>query len=653
MNTAAKSSNYPSRRWAILALLGLLALSIVDHQIWLRAEGDGIHGRLFFFAGLLILVFLGWLTATSRDCQRHGFRRLVSRATFERAGWTVITAFSVICLYYSLELWIGKRMWTRVLDQARTAGEKLDWSAVVPPAVADEENIARIPLFDPLWDLETNALGEVGPRPTPALQKLEWLGLWETRVPSQDPNTSKAPWLGQEFTDLLWWEAFYLDRTHRTYTHYLSQPNLRRQLQATTNTLGTDPGEAPLSPANAARLPVALSVRYGIPRSPDASEQDVLRRLLSSTPQQSAIAILAALREYEPELEALRAESPRRFARFPASPVLASRRPTQTWVWSQLGLILRLRASAQLALGQNDAAFQDVWLRLKFDDYAHQAAVPYYGSLRWEAFLISLQPLWEGLARRAWTSDQLRELQTELSRRNRLADGLRQVRADLFTQIALIEQLIPTSAHKVTGNVAGLTADDEPGLRIVRWFYPRGWSLQNQAALYAYYLDAARPAIDELQRRVFPPADRARDLITASSDPFFPVFLVPKARQATQDYLLHSATAQTFADAARLACALERYRLAHGSIPDSLDSLIPQFINQIPQDVIDGQPMRYRRNADGGFSLYSIGINARDDGGLLAPDRTTESSIDPIHRLDRGGDWVWAQPAGRQANQIR
>ena len=30
---------------------------------------------------------------------------------------------------------------------------------------------------------------------------------------------------------------------------------------------------------------------------------------------------------------------------------------------------------------------------------------------------------------------------------------------------------------------------------------------------------------------------------------------------------------------------------------------------------MDGQPLRYRRNADGTFLLYSIGENGKDDGG--------------------------------------
>ena len=68
-------------------------------------------------------------------------------------------------------------------------------------------------------------------------------------------------------------------------------------------------------------------------------------------------------------------------------------------------------------------------------------------------------------------------------------------------------------------------------------------------------------------------------------------------------------------DLARVAIALERYRLAHGEYPESLDALAPQFIAKLPHDIINGQPLHYRRTADGQFVLYSVGWNETDDGG--------------------------------------
>ena len=73
---------------------------------------------------------------------------------------------------------------------------------------------------------------------------------------------------------------------------------------------------------------------------------------------------------------------------------------------------------------------------------------------------------------------------------------------------------------------------------------------------------------------------------------------------------------QTLANEAFLACGLERYRLAHGQYPDTLDALVPQFAEKLPHDIIGGQPLKYHRTADGQFVLYSVGWNEKDDGGV-------------------------------------
>src|ERR1035438_5931615 len=73
------------------------------------------------------------------------------------------------------------------------------------------------------------------------------------------------------------------------------------------------------------------------------------------------------------------------------------------------------------------------------------------------------------------------------------------------------------------------------------------------------------------------------------------------------------ACAQSSVDLARVAIALERYHLAHGSYPESLDTLTPQFMEKRPHDIINGQPLHYRRTSDGQFVLYSVGWNETDD----------------------------------------
>ena len=95
------------------------------------------------------------------------------------------------------------------------------------------------------------------------------------------------------------------------------------------------------------------------------------------------------------------------------------------------------------------------------------------------------------------------------------------------------------------------------------------------------------------------------------------------------------AICQTSIDEACIACALERYHLAHGAYPETLDALAPQYMQTIPCDIINGKPLHYRRTDDGKFLLYSVGWNEIDDGGQPSP-RNGHGAVDYT-----AGDWVW------------
>ncbi len=99
---------------------------------------------------------------------------------------------------------------------------------------------------------------------------------------------------------------------------------------------------------------------------------------------------------------------------------------------------------------------------------------------------------------------------------------------------------------------------------------------------------------------------------------YLPATLFPNMTNiATQGAMLQNRVEQT-----RAACALERYRLAHGAYPEKLGDLVPEFLPAVPPDVIDRQSLRYRREAADRFVLWSVGENEVDDQGT-------------------GRDWVW------------
>ena len=66
------------------------------------------------------------------------------------------------------------------------------------------------------------------------------------------------------------------------------------------------------------------------------------------------------------------------------------------------------------------------------------------------------------------------------------------------------------------------------------------------------------------------------------------------------------------------ALAVERFRLAHGRLPENLNELVPKFLSTVPVDPFDGQALRYHRLAKG-YVIYSVGADGHDDGGREKP----------------------------------
>jgi hypothetical protein len=67
-----------------------------------------------------------------------------------------------------------------------------------------------------------------------------------------------------------------------------------------------------------------------------------------------------------------------------------------------------------------------------------------------------------------------------------------------------------------------------------------------------------------------------------------------------------------------------------------LETLVPEFIKQLPHDLINGQPLKYHRDDPEHFTIYSIGWDEKDDGGSFV---TTWSGP---------GDWVWVNSPKRK-----
>jgi hypothetical protein len=236
-----------------------------------------------------------------------------------------------------------------------------------------------------------------------------------------------------------------------------------------------------------------------------------------------------------------------------------------------------------------------------------------------------------GMQSHAWQEPQLAALQKQLA----------DINLTPFVFSALKEEpasLCHTAEIAWIPKLFGMTGHTKWTTKVVWWFWPRGWTYQNMvnvAVLGQKQLEGFDLANDTVAPRKFENASReVEKFFSHSRWPFkiLAAIAVPNFTKAEQT----TAHNQTMANEAQIVCALERYRLVHGEYPEMLDALVPQFIEQLPHDMIGGQPLQYHRTSDRKFLLYSVGWNEKDDGGEKHQYNNVGRGVDYSQ-----GDWVW------------
>jgi hypothetical protein len=180
----------------------------------------------------------------------------------------------------------------------------------------------------------------------------------------------------------------------------------------------------------------------------------------------------------------------------------------------------------------------------------------------------------------------------------------------------------------------------DTGLALV----PAGFFYQSERQLARMQLEYILPLVDT-DKRIISPSTMQQAGLAATND-FTRRGLSGVLARMTLPSLINSterfARGQAHVDLARVAIGLERYRLAKGKYPAALDALVPQFMADLPHDIINGEPLKYRTTSDGQFVLYSVGWNETDDGGVVVYKQEKGRETGAIS--DREGDWVWKYP---------
>jgi len=269
---------------------------------------------------------------------------------------------------------------------------------------------------------------------------------------------------------------------------------------------------------------------------------------------------------------------------------------------------LEQRAKCHLLLGQTDQAWQELTLindLRRLVDGQGKFLTPEGDSMIRGLIHHSLSVIARGIELHAWQEPRLVQLQQQLKNSDVLAQhayALRCGRALLFGAVESGE----------FQRVAGRQAKASP------------ISLSPRGTLEQMFIRTA----DRFQQVI--------DALTPTNGIVRPADISQASAwwKRAQEGMPAVLRLQTLINEGQIVCALERYRLARGGYPESLAALVPAFIQQVPRDIVNGAPLKYRRTDNGTFLLYSVGWNETDDNGNDVSDPSHPESL-------KGGDWAW------------
>ena len=496
---------------------------------------------------------------------------------------------ALIAGFYAEENWRGWHTWNQFRRAWEAKGEHFNLASVVPPPVAEDANFAMTPIAFTGYGQILTREGKLIPE-----KERDEHFVARMRMPitlnGLGPTNCAGDRVKGTFTKLAGWQSYYRDLA----------------------------GRADAFPVPAQR-------------------------------QSPAADVLLALSKYDGVIEELRTASRLPQSRFPIN--YDSESPFMIHLPHLAALkscaqVLQLRSLAELQDGQLDKALDDARLGLQLADKVRTEPLVITHLVRAAMVQLMLQPIWEGLAQQKWSDAQLAALDTELAKLDFPEAWVLSRRGELGAQadeMALLRRH-RENVQELQGLIdfGGNKNNVRLPSRLIARLVPGGWFYQNQYRCARMMVDYCIPLADSSHGTFSPAvARRGAGAFAAGGESGSPFnLLVRVAQPVLGEAATKFAYAQASVDLARTAIALERYRLARGAFPESLDALAPQFMAKVLHDVIGGQRLNYRREAGGSFLLYSVGWNEKDDDGEAAFNQ--DGSVDI-----QNGDWVWRYPAKR------
>jgi hypothetical protein len=478
-----------------------------------------------------------------------------------------------LALCISLENLRGSLVLKSFHNELRARGEPITPAEVIPPPVPDAQNLAMAPLLRPLFDLERT---ESGTRPADS-------NAWRRAksILTQDPKQS--------------FRAFASGKARNDPTFDQGRPIDLAMWQAYYQSLTHWP------------------------------------QLPSDTIATPAKSVLHALSRYDVEFSELRsAVESRPVARFPLDyDRLFAMDLHHLPTLKAISMALSLRATAFLADGRSDEAFSDVRTLTRLSEALEPEPLIVSHLVRFAMHRMILQVVWEGCLNRRWSADQLQVLESLLAAQTPIENIRYALRGERVFGSAFFDRL---ARGRIPHEVLGDPASSELHV-ILRWM-PRGWVHLNEVVHGRYMLALTDAASAAQSHRDFPPKGALLMQHIDLRSPFSTLAsLLAPALDPTLDRAFEQ---EAWRRLALVGLALERHRREEGEYPQQLGSLVPRYLESVPTDIMDGQPLRYSRREDGDFHLYSVGMDHRDDGGTRA-----EGKAHTVNGPKLPSDWVW------------
>ena len=311
------------------------------------------------------------------------FRWLCSWRTLRRVLIGLAWLVTLVALFHGEENWRGRRAWDQYRRALEAQGAQLDFKALVPKPVPDEQNFAAAPVIKSWFE-----------KHGPAGVDQKW-----------EDNYARA---GDTNLSALRPRVAWPTASPRTWLP--GKRALRRSGSGKTT------GMSNSTPAN----------------------------LMPSRARKRPRGCWTALKTNEALFAELRLASGRPDSRYPINYDLEN---VWAIEFPHLRMIkgvcqrLELKACAELACGQSEKALEDVRLMLRLADSLRGEPCLISYLFRLACVQLMTQPVWEGLAEHRWSDAQLQELQTRLQQYNFIADMKPALEAERAAGISTIELL--------------------------------------------------------------------------------------------------------------------------------------------------------------------------------------------------------------------